>query len=93
MVKHLNTTSAQKTVKIGDTMHLYHRQLAEILTSRTKHEQQLKNITIPLGRKNKMKYFDITCPSLYIIAGIDRADNFVDNMLSELESTKTLQEV
>ena len=50
-VKDLNTTSAQKDFKIGDTICMYHKQLLEIFASFTRHEQQLKNIATPFGKK------------------------------------------
>ena len=72
-IKHLKTTSAQKkTLKKGDTMRMYHKQLSAILASLATHTDKLKNVAIPF--KNKVQYFDIVCPILYIIADTEGAD-------------------
>ena len=72
-IKHLKTTSAQKkTLKKGDTMQMYHKQLSAILASLATHTDKLKNVAIPFN--NKVQYFDIVCPILYIIADTEGAD-------------------
>ena len=72
-IKQLKTTSAQKKIlKQGDTMRMYHKQLSAILTSLATHTDTLKNVAIPFN--NKVQYFDIVCPILYIIADTEGAD-------------------
>ena len=73
-IKHLKTTSAQKkTLKKGDTMQMYHQQLSAILASLATYPDKLKNVAIPF-HANKVQYFDIACPVLYIIADTEGAN-------------------
>ena len=73
-VKNLKTTSAQeKPYKKDDTIRMYHKQLISILRSLQSCKDQLKNISLPIGKNNNQK-FDITCPILYIISDTEGAD-------------------
>ena len=73
-IKHLKTTSAQKrTLKKGDTMRMYHKQLSAVLAFLAIHTEKLRNIPIPFNA-NKIEYFDIVCPVLNVIADTEGAD-------------------
>ena len=73
-IKHLKTTTAlNKKLKKGDTNKFYHKQLSAMLESFINSEDHLKNIAISFDNK-LIKYYDITCPVLYIIADTEGAD-------------------
>ena len=61
-------------VSQGDTMQMYHKQLSAILAALATHTDKLKNDAISFT--NKVQYFDIVCPILYIIADTEGADKF-----------------
>ena len=52
---------------------MYHKQLSKILASLQSCDNQLNNISLPIGKNNNQK-FDIACPILYIISDTEGAD-------------------
>ena len=73
-IKQLKNTSAQKRgLKKGDPVRFYHKQLTPILKSLVDSREKLKNVAIQF-ENNKIHYFDISCPVMYIIADTEGAD-------------------
>lgn len=64
----------KKCFKRGDRKCMHHERLLEILASLTRYEHKLKNIAILFGKNNNIKYSDIACSILYIIADTEGTD-------------------